>query len=77
MRGRRDPASSYNGTVLSSEFPAGKHTGEFFIYFFKGGSAMEVMCQIESQGWEEKVNVWAIFSCTLIKVVSPKFSLEI
>lgn len=26
MRGRHDQASSYNGTVLSSEFPAGKHT---------------------------------------------------
>lgn len=28
MRARRDPASSYNGTVLSSEFPAGRHMVE-------------------------------------------------
>lgn len=30
MRGRRDPASSYNGTALSSEFPAGRYAGESF-----------------------------------------------
>lgn len=28
MRARHDPASSYNGTVLSSEFPAGRHMVE-------------------------------------------------
>lgn len=30
MRGRRDPASSYNGTVLSSEFPAWRQAVEYF-----------------------------------------------
>lgn len=60
MRGRRDQASSYNGTVLSSVFPAGRQTGEhFFLKWRVNWRQGNVLNCIESK--YVNMNLWMIF----------------